>query len=910
MKPMTEQKIPRGKLKLFLGYADGVGKTFTMLQAARQRLEEGLRVAIAWIDPADQEGSGGLLEGMEIIPHHAIPPRDDVRDAAGPAEEMNTDLILASRPGLALVDDLAAVNPPGSRHPRRFQDMEELLDGGINVYATLNVQNLESLRDIVLQITGVRVQETIPDSIFDQANIIELVDLAPDELLQRYQEGKIHLSPSQAPAARLFYRLGNLTALRELSMRRAAGRVEDQMQAYMTDRAISGPWPTSERVLVCVSAHPVSQRLVRAGHRLATALNASWFALYVETPERLQNAEKHQEQVLETLRLAEELGARVVKVSGRTIPEAVINFARAQNITKIIVGKPLRPRWQEIFTGSVNDEILRRSQGAFDVHVISDERAPLNRTLPEALHLRGRWERYLVAPLTVAGATLLGLPLINLIHPVNLVMLFLVAVVITAAYAGRGPSMLASFLSVLAYDYFFIHPQFSLGVSDTQYVLTFFGLLIVGLVIGNLSGLVRDQVITLQYREEQTTTLYNLSRELTVLVDPTAILKTVIQHIAQTFSRESAILLPGEGKILGRDQLEIRAASAGLALTPEDIEAAAWAFEHGQPSGRGTSAFPTVGLRCQPLRTPRGIIGILGFKPADERNYLTTEQRQFLDAYASLAALAIERSYLAEEASRSQINSATEKLQSALLNSISHDLRTPLATITGVFSSLSEAEQSGDGALELAKADRIDLIDTGWEEARRLNRLVGNLLDITRLEAGALKLRLISSDIQDVVGAALRRLAGRLGDHPVLTNIPPNLPPVPMDFVLIEQVLVNLLDNAVKYSPPGSPIEISASQQGQTLAVAVSDHGDGIPPADLEKIFGKFYRAQQRGQAIVPGGFGPGANGTGLGLSICKGIIEAHGGTITAENCLGRGALFRFSLPLETHGSIPEGEDQ
>ena len=877
---MTEEARTRGKLKLFLGYADGVGKTYSMLQAAHQRQNEGSRVVVAWIEPGRLSEAESLLQGLEVILPHPI------TGASG--GEMDVDTILARRPALVVVDDLAETNPPGARHPRRYHEVEDLLTGGVNVYATLNIQNLESLRDVIATITGVSPQETIPDSVFDEASIIELVDLEPDELIVRYRDGKIHLPDWLAAHGDDFYRPGNLIALRELSMRRAAGRIEDQMHAYMADRAIPGPWPASERLMVAVSSHPISERLVRAGQRLATALSATWYVVYVETPDRLHSMEQHQDQLLRTLHLAEELGADVVQISGRTIPETLINFAQSHNVTKIIVGKPRRPRWQEFLGISAIDAILRRS-GKIDVTVISDDRPPIDSRLPAAIRPSGRWVRYLAAPALVAGATLLGLPLMGVIHPANLVMLYLVAVVIAAAYAGRGPSMLASFLSVVAYDFFFIHPQFSLNVSNTQYLLTFFGLLMVGLVISNLSGLVRDQVIALRHREEQTLTLYNLSRELTTLVDPDAILTTVIQHIAQTFSRESAILLPQEGR------LEICATSQGLTLEQADIDAAAWAFEHGQPSGRGTNTFPQVTLRCQPLRTPRGITGILGVKPADRRSTLTPEQRQFLDAYASLAALAIERAYLAEQDSRAQINSATEKLQTALLNSISHDLRTPLATITGVFSSLSEAEESGSGEVVLDPSSRQDLIETGWEEARRLNRLVGNLLDITRLESGALKLRPLSGDVQDVVGTSLSRLADRLHNHPVETAIPADLPLVSMDFVLIEQVLVNLLDNAVKYTPPGSPITISAAPLADEVEIVVADRGSGIPPADIDKIFGKFFRSTNRGQAV----------GTGLGLSICKGIVEAHGGRISAENRPGGGAAFRFSLPVETAMALP-----
>jgi two-component system, OmpR family, sensor histidine kinase KdpD len=873
---MEEKNARRGKLKIFLGYAEGVGKTYAMLEAAQQRKQEGVDVVIGWVETYNQLENELLLADLEIILPVLLP--EGGRDR----REMDLDSVLARHPDLVLVDELAHSNAPGARHAKRYQDVEELLDGGSDVYTTLNIQNLGSLHDVVFQITGVRIDDTIPDIVFDRASIIELVDLPPDELLQRFRDGRIHISESLAPHANQFFRQGNLIALRELSMRRVAGQLDTQMQAYMTDRAIPGPWAASERLMVCISSHPISERLVRAGQRLAGELSAEWYVAYIETPERLHYSQEHQNRLTQTLNLAEELGAHIIKTSGRKVPETVVEFARRQNITKIIVGKPLRPRWLEFISGSVVDEIIRQS-GQIDVYVISDESGPLPTNLLEAWKPHGRWIRYFYSILLVAGATVLGSLIQGYFHPVNLVMLYLMAVILSAAYFGRGPSMLASFLSVLAFDFFFVHPQFQLDVSDTQYLLTFGVLLAAGLIISNLSGLVRDQVEISREREGRASMLYNLSRELTVLVDPPAILNTVIQQIAQTFSRESSILLPEEG------QLEVRAVSSGLVLDEPEKEAAAWAFKHGQPAGSGTSTLPQVWLRYQPLRTPHGMIGVLGFRPNTSNGYLSPDQRQFLDAYSSLAALAIERAYLAEQASRAQLISATEKLQSSLLNSISHDLRTPLATITGVFSSLHEADRSDNGRVQLSRADRLELVETGWEEARRLNRLVGNLLEMTRLESGALKLRCQSGDVQDVIGSTLRRMGDRLNNIPILTRVPENLSSVSADFVLIELVLINLLDNAIKYSPAGSPIEIEARPLADEVEISVSDHGIGIPDEDLPRVFDKFFRVQRQDNT----------GGTGLGLSICKGIVEAHGTHILAENRPGGGTTIRFTLPIE-----------
>ncbi len=877
---MTVADRSRGTLKLFLGYADGVGKTRAMLEAGRQRKLEGLDVVVAGIGSVRQPEDEQLLMDFETIPSRRLP--EEV-----PGDEIDLDAIHARRPGLVLIDNLAQSNPPGARHPKRCQDVEELLDNGIHVYSTLNIQHLESLRDVIFQITGVMVEDTIPDSVFDEASIIELVDLPPDEVIKRYEEGKVHIPPGLADNAQKFYRPGNLIALRELSMRRAAGRIETQMIDYMADRAISGPWPASERLMVCLGAHSFDDQLVREGHRLARELNAGWMVVYVETPRSIRYPQARYHRMTAALRLAEELGARVMKVTGREAAETIMDFAGKHNITKIIIGKPVMPRWKEILGGSLVHEIIHRS-GKIGVLVLSGLNQPAQQGQSEAGKPSGSIKRYLFAVLVVIVATLLGRPLIGLIHPTNLVMLFLAAVMLSAAFLGRGPSMLASFLSILLFDFFFVHPQFSLDVSDTQYLITFFGLLAVSLVISNLAGMVRDQVSSLRERETQTATLYSLSRELTVLVDLQAILDAIVQQTAETFSRESVVLLPA-GREPHDGKLAIMAASPRLTMDEIDRAASQWAFEHGQPAGRGTNTLQQAGLRCQPLRSPRGMIGVLGVKPADQDVFLTPDQTRFLEAYASLAALAIERAGLAEEASRAQIVNEKEKLQGALLNSISHDLRTPLATITGVLSSLFEAEQEDDAGVNLDRSERLDLIETAWGESRRLNRLVGNLLDMTRVESGALNLHRRAGDLQDLIGASLRRLDDLHFDHPVETNLPPHLPPVMMDFVLIEQVLVNLLDNAGKYSPPGTPVEIGARQAGNEIEISISDRGKGMPEDDLEKIFEKFYRVHPL----------DGVKGTGLGLSICRGIIEAHGGQIRAENRPGGGAAIHFTLPIE-----------
>ncbi|HEX7593978.1 MAG TPA: sensor histidine kinase KdpD [Anaerolineae bacterium] len=864
-----EKQQARGKLKIFLGYAAGVGKTYAMLEAARARQAENVDVVVAYVETHHRAETETLTDGLEILPRKQIEYRGRV------LTEMDVDAVLARHPQLALVDEFAHTNVAGSRHPKRYLDVQDILAAGIDVYTTLNVQHLESLNDVVAQITGIVVHETIPDSAIDQANEIELIDLAPDELLQRLKDGKVYVPEQAARAIERFFRKGNLTALREMALRRTADRVDDQMQAYMETRAIAGPWATTERLLVCVSPGALSERLIRTARRLADELSAEWFAVYVETPNHARLSRSQRGRIERMLHLAEELGAKTLTVPSIAVAETVLGFARSHNITKIIAGKPVRSRWIELLRGSVVDQIIRHS-GAIDVYVISGE-------VEASVAMETRdWQphrplrRYAITLALVAAATLLGFPIHTVIEPTNLVMVYLVVVVVAAAYLGRGPSVVAAVFSVVALDFFFIPPVFTFVVSDTQYILTFVGLLTVGLVISALTVRVREQADAAQQREAQTAELYEFTRDLAATSGIAGILDAVIKHVSQTFSREIVILLP-EG-----EALMVRAVSPDFSLSENEFAVASWAYQHNEPAGRGTDTLPAAPIHCRPLKTPRGVVGVLGVKPANPSSYLTLEQARLLESFTNQAALAIERAQLAEQARQAQLLQATEKLQTALLNSISHDLRTPLVSITGALSSLQE-----DG-MQLDDATRRSLIDTASTEAARLNHLVGNLLDMTRVQAGAIRVAEEPCDIQDVIGSALDRLDLLLKDRRVDVNLASDLPLVPMDFVLIVQVLVNLLDNAIKYSPPTAPIDVHARAAGANLEITVADRGVGIPPSDLTRVFDKFYRVERPG----------GVTGTGLGLAICKGIIEAHSGSIKAENREGGGTMITLTLPL------------
>jgi two-component system sensor histidine kinase KdpD len=861
-----EARQARGKLKIFLGYAAGVGKTYAMLEAAHQRQAEGMDVVVGYVETHGRAETEALLARLEVIARHEVTYRTTV------LPEMDVDALLARRPQLALVDELAHTNVPGSRHPKRYLDVEELLAAGINVYTTMNIQHLESLNDVVAQITGVIVHEKVPDSVLDDADTIEVIDLPPPELLQRLKEGKVYVPEQAARAIQLFFRMGNLTALRELALRRTAERVDEQMRAYMETRAIPGPWPAGERLLVCISSSPLSERLVRAARRLADELKAEWYAVHVETPGDAGMSFANTEQITRILHLAEELGAKTVTVPGAKVADTILEYARQHNVTKIIAGKPVRARWRELWRGAVVDRLIRYG-GDIDVYVVSGEGEQRPPVGPAPRKPRRAWQGYAWSAALVAAITAIGVPIHTVISPTNLVMLYLAAVVAAALYLGRGPAVLTSVLGVLAFDFFLIEPRLTLTVADTEYIFTFIGLFAVSLVVSTLAARAREQAEAARQRQAQAIALYELSRDLAITSELDSILQVVIRHVSETFSREATILLPAS------DALAQRASSPGFVLDENGLAVASWSFRQGQPAGRGTDTLSAAAVRCIPLKTARGVVGVLSVKPLDLITHLLPEQRRLLEAFASQAALAIERAELAEQAQQVQLARAAEELQRALLNSISHDLRTPLVAITGTLTSLEE-----EGACLEEPAQR-SLITMAREEAERLNRLVGNLLDMTRIEAGALRATEEPCDIQEVIHAALDRLGGRLDCRPVTLQAPAVL--APMDFVLMVQVLFNLLDNALKYSPPDTPIAVHARVTDAALEIAVLDRGEGVPTVDLPRIFDKFYRVRRPA----------GSNGTGLGLAICKGIVEAHRGRIWAENRPGGGLIVTVALP-------------
>jgi two-component system sensor histidine kinase KdpD len=875
-----EKASDRGKLTIFFGFAPGVGKTYTMLEAARGEVDGQKRDMVVGI--AETHGrydTGSLLIGLELLPRRKVSHRGIT------LEELDLDGALARKPQLLLVDELAHTNAPGSRHPKRWQDVDELLDAGIDVFTTLNVQHLESLNDVVAQITGVIVRETIPDAFFDKAYEVRVVDLPVDELLERLHDGKVYVPHQAARAVESFFREGNLIALRELALRRTAERVDATMRGYTAAHGIEESWHTGERVLVCVSPSPHSARLVRAARRMATSLHAELVGVTVETRKSLRMSAKDRDRLGQNMRLVEALDGEPVTLRGEDAASETVRFARKRNVTKIVVGKPTYPRWRDALRPSFLDDIVRKSR-EIDVYVISGE--PFEGAVASAApdeHPKARLPLGggAAAVVTVSAATLVAWYGFGHELLPDVVMVYLLAVVVVSMRFGYVPSLLSAVLSVVAFDFFFVPPYFSFAVSDLRHILTFAVMFLVAVVISHLTKRVRDQADAARAAELRTASLYGMSRELGLAHSRELLLRTADKHLREVFSVRVAVLLPGPD-----GALEAAFAEAGtLDAESKDLGVAEWTWLHQRKAGTGTDTLPSARALFIPLKGARGRVGVLALYPSAATRLGNADERQLLDTFAGLVGSALERSLLAEEARRARLQAETEQLRNSLLSSVSHDLRTPLAVVTGATSSLLDEHGPRDPAV------RRELLQTAHEEALRLNRLVRNLLDMTRLEAGALKVHKELQPIEEVVGAALDRMEDRLRGREVETSVPRDLPLVPFDSALIEQVLINLIENATKYTPAGSPVDVTARVRGGFVEVEVADRGPGVDPKNAERVFDKFFRARE--------GEGGGA---GLGLTICRGIVTAHGGRIWVEGREGGGASFHFTLPLGEGAAI------
>ena len=861
----AEARSGRGRLKIFLGYAAGVGKTYAMLEAAHERQRAGVDVVVGWVDTHGRIETEALLEGLPILQ----PKRVEYRGVA--LQELDLDALLARRPQVALVDELAHTNAPGSRHQKRSSDIEEVLAAGIDVYTALNVQHLESLNDVVARITGVQVRETVPDRLLDSADEIELIDLPPEDLLVRLREGKVYIPSAARRAMEGFFRPEKLTALREVVLRRAADRVDEQVLSYMQLLAIPGPWPARERLMVCVGPSPFSHALVRGCARLAQGLHANWDAVFVETPRWLHATPEAEARVDATLRLAESLGGQAVRLAGAEVAEAAIEHARRHNVTKIIVGKPLAKK--RSWGPQLVDRLISRS-GDVDVYVITANEpgdAPvLARRLPDDRRL-SKPLRILMATLLVGVATLLGEGLDVLFHVTNLVMIYLLVVMLSGLWWGRTPAVVAAFLSVLAFDFFFVPPRYTFAVTDTEFLLTFATLFLVGFVVANLAARQKEQVEVIRSGQQQTMAAYAFSQELARAPDMAGVVAALVGHLVAAVSAPVTVFLAfGE-------TLEAHPGSSLTEVSAEDRGTASWVCRHRLPAGRGTETLAAHAALFLPLATSRGVVGVLRLGIEDP---LRASQWRYVEGIASQTAVALERVLLAEEARRAEILNETERLQTALLNSISHDLQTPIASMQGALESLEDPE------LELDRETVLSLVRTAREQTSRLHRLVTNLLEMTRMEAGVTRLRPEPLDLGDLVGTAVQAAEEAFPGRRFVARIPSELPLVPGDFVLLVQVLVNLLENAAKYSPEAEPVVVSVSSSGEGVEVQVTDRGPGIPPGDRQRIFDKFYRGDR---ARV-------ASGSGLGLAICKGLVEAHGGTLEAGDAPGGGTTMTVRL--------------
>ena len=847
----------RGTLRIFLGAARGVGKTYAMLEAAQAQQNAGAQVVIGWLDTHNRPEIQNLAANFETIPPRRVQVNGVWR------QELDLDRALARQPALVLIDDLAHTNAPGARNPQRYRDVLELIAAGISVYATLNVQHIESLNDTVARATGIRERETIPDAVLEQAEVT-VIDLAPEELLQRVQQGLVTLPAQDAARAQTQYQIENLTFLRELALRRAAEHIDEQMRA-VSGTAVKEMFGARERVMVCLDADDLAMRLVESARQMALSLRAEWIAVHVQTPPSFRRPLQARQALEQALHLASAQGARIETLHGQNVLAELLQYARAQNVTKLVVGKHFRGRWRQALHAPLADELIRRS-GSMHIFVVTTEQPVTEpERAPQTLRA-GWWRGYLYSFLFVAALTVAGMLVRGLLAPTNIALFYLLAVVFNAAMWGLGPAIFSSIIAVLVFDVLFVPPYATLAVHDPQYILTFIIFLIVGILISELVSRFRLQAQAAEQRERETAALYLLSTSMTSDSDDS--LDAALHQLNNLLNVQAVILRAAEnGKLEPYPRTEL----SGI-----EMQAAHWAFDHKQSAGKGTAKFADAERLYLPLFASHTSLGVLSVRPNAGLSML--QEQRLLETFAGQMAVALERSRLSRQAEQTRELEASERFRNALLSSLSHDLRTPLASILGSASSLL------DERAHLDNETRRDLLTTIQEEATRLNRYVANLLSMTRLESGTLKPKRDWHSVEEVIGAALQRTS--MQGHAVKLNLQADLPLIPFDFVLIEQVLVNLLDNAQKFSAPGAPIQINAQLRADFLQVSVMNQGKPLADADMERIFEKFYRASDASRT----------GGMGLGLAITKGIVEAHGGSVFAR-AIENGMEIGFNLP-------------
>jgi two-component system sensor histidine kinase KdpD len=867
-----EQRARRGKLRIFFGYAAGVGKTYAMLQAAHRERRDGVDVVVGYVEPHGRPETEALRDGLEALPTLAVPYR------GVELQEFNLDAALRRHPQLLLVDELAHTNAEGLRHAKRWQDVAELLDAGVSVWTTLNVQHIESINDVIAQITGVVVRETLPDAVLEQADEIELVDVTPAELVERLEAGKIYRPTEAERALSNFFQKGNLVALRELSLRQAANRLQRDVEAARHERAAAAPWLTGERLLVCVGPSPSSARILRSAKRLAISLSAEWLAVAVNTGGDGLMAGQAWELTGQNLRLAESLGAETHTLIGSHVAETLLDFARERNVSKIVVGKTAQSWWKRRLIGTIVDQLLRRA-GDIDVYVVSGEsEAAAQRSAMQAKS-EPRWRDYGLAAAVVATCGVCGW----VAHAVglaeaNIVMLFLAGVALVSTSLGRGPAIASAIASVLVFDFCFVPPYLTFAVSDSEYVITFAVMLGIGLLISGLASRQRRQLQAAQQQERRTSQLFRMTRQLSELSGTEFLVRTAGRLLGEIFNAEVVIYLRE-----AEDSLTLRfGETTTIAKEPINRDVARWVADNGKQAGAGADTLPGATALFVPMIGSRRTVGAIGVRPQDFGRFLDPEQHRLLETCASLIALSLERDESVLEAHQSQLDAETEKLRSSLLSAVSHDIRTPLAGIAGASSTLATSHDSLDAAT------RAEMLRTINEESERLSRLVENLLQMTRLSSGKVTINREWHPVDELVGSTLTRMERQLSDRQIETHLDESAAMINVDAILIEQLLVNLVDNAAKFSPPDSPIEVAARRNRDGVEIEVADRGRGFAEGDERRVFDLFYR----GATVKSDRWG-----TGIGLAICRAIAEAHGGRIEAHNRPGGGALIRVALP-------------
>ncbi|MFD0697587.1 ATP-binding protein [Paenibacillus sp. GCM10027628] len=887
---MVSSRKDRGKLTLFLGAAPGVGKTYAMLMAAKQQRDKGIDVLLGWVE-AEQYPDTQQLAAQGMFP--SVSPRS-IQYQGNKSFEMDTEEIIKRHPKLVVIDNLEHVNSPGALKPKRYFDVEAILSQGIDVYTTLNIQHVESLNDTVTQIIGWKITETVPDTFLEQADQIQVVDIPTEEVIGRFHTSSFN--DNKKEELHRFFRIGNINALREMTFRYAAQRLDSQLEQYMQSEDIAGPWPVAEKVMVCVSASPFSSQLIRLGRQMAASLKSEWMVVYVQTPQVMPGSERQQHQLAGNLQLAEELGAEVISITGNRVAEELLSLARNRNVKQIIIGKPNRPRVVEWFRSSVVEQVIRNSHG-ISIHVIPGKpKVALEREVSTYSTRNFSWKPYLGVTLFIVMLTLIlhtfGLGL----GTVNIALIYLFPVLFSAVYWGLGPSFYAASASVLAFDFFFVPPFLSFTVADLRYTFSFVVYLAVAALTASLAARLRQQLNFAKQREATTSSLYALSRQMTAITDLNTLLENVLRQVSVTINTQVAIYLPEHHDELKAVTYSSSHSSWGKGES--EMAIAKWVYEHGELAGKGSNTLRESSGLYVPLRTEERVYGVLAVNLDHRDQGATPENLRLLEAIGGLAASAIARVKLGEEAKLAHLTAESEKIRTALLDSVSHELRTPLATIIGSATGLIEGDRI------FSSEDRLDLLSTIRDGALRMNRLVTNLLGMVKLESGMLRLRKEWCDVEDIIGVVLSQMKDFQQHREIRVLLPNPTPFLLGDEVLLEQVLVNVVSNAIKYSPDRSQIVISVKQDGDHVIMTVADSGIGIQPADHERIFDKFYRSVATSH--VPG--------TGLGLAICKGIIEAHGGTITAAPNQVKGTIITITLPTGNSNilgqSTPEGDSE